>query len=1076
MPGGGRKGGGRGGSAKRAGAQGSAKMMNAWLTTTKKSGSVAENDGELMEGVEEARLEEKEVNEEVKRGKRRSRSPKKTETAAPLAVLEGESTMDGIKTMEEEEVIEGLEEKIERLQAKAGEEVEANPNVANRTRFAVYKHIATPIDADTAAYAINTITPIHFSTIYQPILYQIRRLTRSGDFPLFFFFIPFIPFFFHFSLSLHIIFIYSMMVKYDLGNTEEEDALLQEVLGKHKSSTVAKKPSSRHSKLTGSKATASIGPSSKKKKMTQLDIYEEVTSTVRNGVEKRASAEASSTSHVPSLKKDQSQMDGVKEMEGNVDELRGVESNMKGREEEEKKSTEGDFHQPILTSEPSEVISTMVTRVPMRSTQQVRSVRGGGGGGDVMDAILAKQEEDERISLKLASLLEQISSSGSGDGEAAASSSPSSSQNNANSNSPSSSSSGGPFGHGHQPSQKKTHRVKSLESHEVDDFHHETSYLVKFFTLTQRHKLASQISQSASYIDYYQHGTPLPSKNIGIGASGSMEEDLVQREIKSPITIDCSDVGLSPHQETMINKLCDDVNGILKLGVLKQYLKRIPCPKYIAMWLLHILCCSSHRETAFEAYEMLLSMLPSPEGGWGARITKNGNLFSETCAASPTMNSKKRMSPLVWDFELMTRVWTMFGAGAEGKLIEKKKLEEEIEADRAANLGDFDTHGRNKDYTMLEGLGVANEKKENNKLLSSSSLRKAVHTANFMERVESHANRVSDEVIAASLAVDDEAFSKHLSNPNFLPYNFSLLSLLISASSISPKHLSLSPQEMIKTIVMVYRAMVDPSCQSIISDLQVLLINLYHHFLQSKTNQEEISSVVYRVCEEMWVQFRSEDLEEGAESVEVGGNVGVGSVPPPSSSSSSSLRHPSNSRNKFHATFFRWAYLTPCCDLLMRTIRSSVAFFFLCRQASPLSPPPQPIPTPPSYSSPSPYTPGNHFFSLQHLNDFLSSTKFPKNVSAAEWAMYSDWVLLIDIASACFDVADLVNHKRALTQWDHAFAKFHKQAKEKGNYDLSMARFKDLATHSFTKLRIINNSVQRPDPMATFKAAATTKP
>jgi len=576
---------------------------------------------------------------------------------------------------------------------------------------------------------------------------------------------------------------------------------------------------------------------------------------------------------------------------------------------------------------------------------------------DAMDELLAKHEADERYSAKLAHALDQIST------ETAHEMAPATAQRKA--------------------------RFLSLDTNEADDFHHETTYLVAYFSSSQMQALSDRM-------------TPV--------AHDATESHSKPRTRSSTTPIN------TPENQELLNRLCSQPNAILKLPLLKAYLKRKVCPENVADWLIQILCRSKSAETAFEAYDALLMLLPVPANGWPAHIGKVGQVSVQ--GRSSTRNAL----PFVLDDSRIQSLLQLFGAKAKVELIKGNTERALFEASPLSASGRRRGGGLNPDE--------------------------------FFAELDAQTIAYSEESNAATVATEYQKLEELHASRSFNAYNFSLLALFIAASTKCGL-LKMTHEELLRLLVCVYRAIVDPAAQSILSDLQILLISLLE-LLATQTQTSLFPRAVLELCEALWREI------------------------------------PEGSHRQFHATLYRWVYVTPCSTSMLRTVRAAMAFVLLQKQselkadksttlASPMS-------TSMSSSSPSSssssslyaedvnYVIGKPMFELPQVIALIGELRAPGFATHDEWSMYSDWVLLIDVATACFNARDLAQTKRALTQWQSMFGLFHSNAKERGDYNLSRTRFKDLATNSAAILNIMANSVYsaKDDPMRSFLASGGT--
>lgn len=491
-------------------------------------------------------------------------------------------------------------------------------------------------------------------------------------------------------------------------------------------------------------------------------------------------------------------------------------------------------------------------------------------------------------------------------------------------------------------------QVKHLESIETDEFSHETTYLVIYF--------APSASMPA-----------LPSFTPAVPFESADPSLALQLPALAANTAENQDI---------FNRICSAPGAILKLPLLKALLRKRPCPPHVAEWLLRIVITSKVPQIAFEAYDILLSLMKPPENAWQSRVAKNNSVttFSAEHASPYGL-------PITWDYNKVAEVFNTFGAGQLASIVrgngEKALLQDTIAALPRLITGQFDVK-------------------------------------NLMTQLEVQANSMTDEIQAATVARAAHDLQNSLVCAEFNVSGFSLIVLHLAAA-FKAGYCKLDRQELITMLVGVYRATVDPSCQSIIADLQALILVLFE-LLFASSEESAIPKLVHDICESLWTQI------------------------------------PEAQKSDFHATYFRWTYLTPCSTLPMKRVRAAMAFVFLKALTNnpllPLVTPPDNVPS---------YKLGDPLVSLPEVIEVLTKTKLAKGQSS-NWPRYANWVLLIDIATATIDAADIPNLKRAITQWETAFGIFHAPARERGAFNLNLARLKDLATHSLTKIRVINNS------------------
>lgn len=560
---------------------------------------------------------------------------------------------------------------------------------------------------------------------------------------------------------------------------------------------------------------------------------------------------------------------------------------------------------------------------------------------DAMDEILAKHEADERYSAKLAHALDQITTET--DHEAAPSA-----------------------------PRSKT-RFLSLDANEEDDFHHETTYLVPYFAST----VIPGLEATLAPVQFQAVSKPRR------GASASLVN--------------------TPENQELFNRFCSQHNAILKLPLLRAYLKRKICPENVADWLIQIMCRSKSAETAFEAYDVLLTLLPVPATGWCARIGKAGQVSVQ--GRSSTRNAL----PFVLDYPKIRGWLQMFGAGAKAELIKG-----------------------NAERALYEASPL------------SVSRRRGLNPDEFFAELDAQTVAFSEEANAATVAAEYRKLEEMHSSRSFNAYNFSLLVLFMAACTHC-ELLKATNEELVQLIVSVYRAIVDPATQSVLADLQTLLIALLQ-CLSSQTKNGSFPKVTLDLCEALWKEF------------------------------------PVASQRQFHATLYRWVYVTPCGTPMLRSVRSAMAFVFLQKQNDltetliPSSAAPLPALNV-IFAEDKKYTSGKAMVTLAQVVTLIGLMKVPGTATADEWSMYADWVLLIDIASACFNASDIANLKRPLAHWQSTFSLFHNKAKERGDFNLARTRFKDLATHSAAVLNIMANSVvsAKADPMKAYFTATISE-
>lgn len=555
-------------------------------------------------------------------------------------------------------------------------------------------------------------------------------------------------------------------------------------------------------------------------------------------------------------------------------------------------------------------------------------------GPDALDRLLAKNEREEQYSQRLAQTL----------GEIDAVVTPT-----------------------ENTGQRSRAKVRHLESIETNEFQHETSYLVVYFAL------ASPPPKLPSFLSSVPFESPDPSLTLLLPA-------LAQN---------------TPENQEMFNQWCSTPGAILKLPLLKTFLRKRPCPPHVADWLVNIMLFAPIPQTAFEAYDALLNLLPAPIHGWRARIAKN-NAF----VPSSTLQSSHGL-PFFWDYARVADIFNSFGAGQLASIVAsnsgKALLKDTIASLPRLLTGKFDI-------------------------------------SNLMGQLEHQANSMTDEVQAAAIARAAQDLQKSLQNSDFHPDNFALFILHISAAFQSG-YVKMTNQELVTLLVGIYRAMIDPSCQTITADLQVLALSIFEALFEA-SDPAAIPRLVHDICEALWLQI------------------------------------PEAQKMDFHATYYRWAYLTPCSTKPMRRVRAAMALVFLKALANnpavPLVAPPELTPN---------YRLGDPLITLANVIDFLNKTRVEKG-STGNWPRYANWVLLIDIATACFEASDILNIKRAISQWESGLTAFQAPARERaGNFDLQLARFKDLATHSLTKIRVINNSnvAKMPNAMESFTSRPKAK-
>lgn len=554
-------------------------------------------------------------------------------------------------------------------------------------------------------------------------------------------------------------------------------------------------------------------------------------------------------------------------------------------------------------------------------------------GADPLDGLLAQNEREEYYSQKLAQTLGDISS-GAG-----------SASNTENRPRP---------------------QVQRLENIETDEFSHETTYLVIYFAPS----------------------APMPALPSFTPA--------VPFEVADPslaLQLPALAANTAENQD-LFNRICSTPGAVLKLPLLKALLRKRPCPSHVADWLLRIVVTSKVPQIAFEAYDILLSLMRPPGNAWHSRVAKNNSV-----APFAADHASPYGLPLIWDYQRIAEVFNTFGAGQLASVVsgtgEKALLKDTIAALPRLSTGQFDVQ-------------------------------------NLMGQLEVQANSMTDEVQAATLARAAHDLQNSLICANFNASGFSLIVLHLTAAFKSG-YFKLDRQELITLVVGVYRAMVDPSCQSIIADLQALLLALYE-LLFAASDDADVPKLVHDICESLWTQI------------------------------------PEAQHDDFHATYFRWTYLTPCSTVPLQHVRAAMAFVFLKALAkNPLFPLVVPSDKVPSYKL------GDPLVTFPEVIEFLQKTKLVKDQST-NWPRYANWILLIDIATACIDAAKLPTLKRAITQWETAFGNFHAPARERGTFNLNLARLKDLATHSLTKMRVINHSysVVSKDAFESFRNSTTT--
>ena len=425
--------------------------------------------------------------------------------------------------------------------------------------------------------------------------------------------------------------------------------------------------------------------------------------------------------------------------------------------------------------------------------------------------------------------------------------------------------------------------------------------------------------------------------------------------------------------QEIFNRFCSAPGAILKLPLLKALLRRLPCPPHIADWLLHIMLYSKVHHIALEAYDILLNMLPQPSHGWRARISKNNSSSSNPSASHGL--------PFFWNYQKVAEVFNKFGAGQLASVVTG-----------------------NGEQTLLKNTFASLPR-----LLTGQ-----FDIQNLMGQLERQAVEMTDEAQAATIALAARQLEESLKCDEFNADNFALVALHLAAACESG-YVKMSREELVTMLVAVYRASVDPSCQTIIVDIQALMLSIYE-LLFSLVAPSAIPRLVHDICEALWAQI------------------------------------PEAQKADFHATYFRWVYLTPCSTKPMRSARSAMAMLFLKALANK---PTLPIIAPSAEVAS--YMLGDPLVTLSDVSEFLVKAKIEKSPEN-NWPRFANWILLIDVATACFDAADLPNLKRPISQWETSFSNFHAPARERGTFNLSLARFKDLATHSLTKIRVINNS------------------
>jgi hypothetical protein len=667
-----------------------------------------------------------------------------------------------------------------------------------------------------------------------------------------------------------------------------------------------------------------------------------------------------------------------------------------------------------------------------------------------MDALIMRHEADERYAARLASVLGEVEAS-----------SPSSSQGQGMDVDPP------------PPTVPRARVMVSLDKHEEvrDVSQEDTTFHLPFFSPPVVHPLPSHYVHSSPAIQVFAHS--LSEEDLLYLPTGQNENFAMKADTQVPAYVET------------LNRFITQPNAIKKLPLLKYYLRRLGhvCPKHIVYWLLAIVCFSKHRETAFEAYDVLLSLHALPTGGaWPARIAKAGSTHvshpssAHFLSTAPKGRSMTDNAPvLVWNYPLLEVIFqTIFGAGS-------------------STLSYIDILSQSAELRQATSEAAARDQKLRERL--TKQLKKGVAQNNMIDRLEQHAEKhwESEQMAAAGQALQDAKKVELMKDKNLNSFNFSLFALLFAAALHSPSEIcvDLDTQELIVCVNAIYRALVDASCQNIISDLEVLLRALLLR-LFSQATPKQMPVVLQYLCESLWANLPAAEAEKPEDAF---------------AAAFSHEEEPILGRSRYHSTLFRWCHLTPCSSPILKQVRSGMAWYFLramdasyskhnapktsksgpktnlpldestsgAELGGPLEDP-FVVPSAPQQTSPKgaktqqKYKSAHAVVDLAQVTQFLNASKLPKIASPSEWTMYATWVLLIDIASASFDVSELSSLKKHLTQWDVAFTSWQRNAKEKSNLNLSMARFKDISTITVTKFRVINNSVQREpqDPFATF--------
>jgi hypothetical protein len=572
--------------------------------------------------------------------------------------------------------------------------------------------------------------------------------------------------------------------------------------------------------------------------------------------------------------------------------------------------------------------------------------------GDILDDLIAKHKEDEEYSEKLASIVQEISAKQDGDLASKVS---------------------------------KTKRLSTLDLADTDDLHQETSFMLVYFAPVHVPVVQPQLKH---------HTITSPSSS--------------QSAPRLPNTMSATE-NTTENQETF-NRLCSQPNAILKMPLIRSYLKNRVCPPNVAEWLLDIVCGSPNQEIALESYTTLLSLLPTPPTGWPALICKNS-----PSSSSSGHNSNRNAFPNEFNFFSIfeARLNSYFGAGVAPALIKQDTVES----------------------ILMERSKFS--------LMAKKASRYGADA--LVHQLEEEANADTDELASATLAAVQLKIQSSHSSALFRTYNFGLfMNFLAACARTGVVCDGLDRQQMVQVLISLYRIILDPNCQNLHADVQLAILEWYG-FLVRSIGIEDLPLLVNQIAEALW-------------------NV----LPAP--------------RNDFHTSIFMWLHHTPCSKSVMISIRAALAFAMLEKQLEEMATSSDDeisrvtTPTPAAGIKQPPL--GNHLITIQQVTDLVNSCRFPKDPTKRNWKLYSSWSLLVDIALTCFTALELLDIKRNLTSWDIAFNGWMKQAKEKGEYDLQMTKFKDLATHSFTKIRVISNSVNAPtrSTMISFLATGSMAP